>query len=359
MVKRLLSDEAASKGVAYLDEWVRLLSAVTAHPTFEFDEERRSTKCTVVIPTRGRVEAEGESVETATANLASKLQHLLSDASTNGRWPAEWHRLANSVQISRQLNASGGQVSPVQRDTTEPRVSTKERQETIGVSCKRSLQTFIAGCAGFKGESAAQVARMLLNDGFEEFEERTLNHSASRVFASFQKDYDQLVGSETTQWMVRTNPSLFVRIRLTAKEHGKSVSQLSAMCMAHALVRQQVTELELEKAQAQVLAIQGPAVRKLSVEMGLGKNSALLSGVLSGRTAAPSKVLQALSDRLHVAALALAESFRRSFDQTTVPAFKATEGKPLVNSEPLTWSAAVTSLNLGEAETQTLLELAD
>lgn len=355
MANRLLDDEAASKGVAYLDEWVRLLSAVTARPTFEFDESRRFTRCVVVIPSRGRVEGEGESIQAATASLAQKIQQVISSASTSDQWPAEWHRLANSVQVHR-LNAIDADAP--QKESTE-RMTTKERQETIGVSCKRSLQTFIAGCAAHKGESAAHVARMLLSDGFEEFEERTLNHSASRVFAAFQKDYDQLVGSETTQWMVRTSPSLFVRIRLTAKEHGKSASQLSAMCMAHALVRQQVTELELEKAQAQVTAIQGSAVRKLSAEIGLGKNSALLSGVLAGRTAAPSKVLQALSDRFHVAALALAESFRRSFAHSTVPAFKAVEGKPVVNPEPLSWSEAVTSLNLGRSETEALLELAD
>ena len=357
MANRLLDDEAASRGVAYLEEWVRLLSAVTAQPTFEFDESRRFTKCTVVIPSRGRVEGEGESSEAATANLTLKLQHVISSTSSIGRWPAEWHQLANSVQVHRQ-HVVREEVSRPHKEVSE-RMTTKERQETIGVSCKRSLQTFISGCAGHKGESAAQVARMLLSDGFEEFEERTLNHSASRVFASFQKDYDQLGGSETTQWMVRTSPSLFVRIRLTAKEHGKSASQLSAMCMAHALVRQQVTELELEKAQAQILAIQGPAVRKLSVEIGLGKNSALLSGVLAGRTAAPSKVVQALSDRLHVAALALAESFRRSFVHSPIPAFKAVEGKPMVNPEPLSWSAAVTSLNLSSSDTEVLLQLAD
>lgn len=357
MANRLLDDEAASKGVAYLDEWVRLLSAITARPTFEFDESRRFAKCAVVIPSRGRVEGEGESIEAATASLAQKLQHVISSASTSGHWPDEWHQLANSVRVLRNQLVHAD-TSQTLKETTE-RMTTKERQETIGVSCKRSLQTFIAGCAAHKGESAAQVARMLLRDGFEEFEERTLNHSASRVFAAFQKDYDQLVGSETTQWMVRTSPSLFVRIRLTAKEHGKSASQLSAMCMAHALVRQQVTELELEKAQAQVMAIQGPAVRKLSAEIGLGKNSALLSGVLAGRTAAPSKVLQALSDRLHVAALALAESFRRSFAHSTVPAFKAVEGKPVVNPEPLSWAAAVTSLKLSSSETEALLELAD
>lgn len=357
MGNRLLNDEAASKGAAYLDEWVRLLSAITARPTFEIDEERRFAKCAVMIPARGWVEGEGDSIEAATASLAQKLQLVIWSESTNARWPAEWHQLADSVRVLRNQLVHADPFKTL-KDMSE-RVMTKERQETIGVSCKRSLQTFIAGCAAHRGESAAQVARMLLSDGFEEFEERTLNHSASRVFAAFQKDYDQLVGSETTQWMVRTSPSLFVRIRLTAKEHGKSASQLSAICMAHALVRQQVTDLELEKAQAQVMAIQGPTVRKLSAEIGLGKNSALLSGVLAGRTAAPSKVLQALSERLHVAALALAESFRRSFAQSTVPAFKAMEGKPVVSPEPLSWEAAVTSLKLSPPETEALLELAD
>lgn len=356
MGNRLLDDKAASQGAAYLDEWARLLSAMAARATFEFDEASQTTKCSVVIPSRGRVEGEGQSVEEATSSLALNLQKVISSIRAS-HWPIEWHQLADSVELRGRSKVEDKGLH--RRLDATVRMTSKERQETIGVSCKRSMQTFIAGCAGNKGESAAQVARMLLSSGFEEFEERTLNHSASRVFASFQKDYDLLGGVDTSQWMVRTSPSLFVRIRLTAKEHGKSASQLSALCLAHALVRQQVTELELEKAHAQIQAVQGPGVRKLSSDIGLGKNSALLNGVLAGRTEAPSKVLQALSDRLHVAALALAETFRRSFAHSTVPAFKAGDGKPVVHPEPQSWSAAVTSLNLSAEETQVLLELAD
>jgi hypothetical protein len=356
MGNQLLHDKAASKGAAYLDEWARLLSAMAARAIFEVDEDRRFTRCSVIIPSRGRVEGEGDSVEEATSKLAQKIQQVIASINAND-WPAEWHQLANSVEVRNR--ADHHYDASLIRKNIVGRTASKERQETIGVSCKRSLQTFISGCAESKGESAAQIARMLLSQGFEEFEERRLSHSASRVFASFQKDYDRLGGADTSQWMVRTNPSLFVRIRLTAKEHGKSASQLSAMCMAHALVMQQVTELELEKAHAQVQAVQGPAVRKLSNDIGLGKNSALLSGVLSGRTEAPSKVLQALSDRLQVAALALAESFRRSFALNTVPAFKAGDGKPVVHPEPQSWSDAVASLKLSSEEAQALLELAD
>ncbi len=359
MRNQIFGADMTSKGSAHIDEWMRLLTAVVARPTFEYDEGRQSTKCAVIVPTRGRVEAEGESVEVATANLMSKIQSVLGNASSNGHWPLEWHQLASTVQIVRSEQSPDGTSLQLHSASSESRMTTKQRQETIGVSCKRSLQTFIAGCASSSGESAAQVARLLLSDGFEDFEERTITHSANRVFAVFQKDYDQLASSETTQWMVRTSPSLFVRIRLTAKEHGKSASQLSAMCMAHALVKRQVTELELEKAQTQVMAVQGPKVRKLAAEIGLGKNTALINGVLAGRVAAPSQVLQLLSDRFQVAALALAESFRRSFSANTVPAFKAEDGKPFVQSEPQSWSVAVHSLKLTDSETEKLMQFAD
>lgn len=360
MGNQSLSVEASSKGAQFLDEWTRLFSAVIAEPSFEYDNDRGSIRCMVIVPSHGKVQAEGNSVESATMGLMKELQHVLLESKSIGDWPSEWHRLASTVQIYKSgKHFLGTSLSPAQAHLSDSRAITKERQETIGVSCKRSLQFFISGMANAAGETAAQVARTLLNDGFEDFEERTLQQSPSRVFASFQKDYDQLMGNETTQWMVRTSPNLFIRIRLTAKEYGKSASQLSALCIAHAMVKQQVTEAELEKAQAQIAAFQGPKARQLSVAIGLGKHGALLNGVLAGRTVAPSRVLQLLSEQLKVTALALAETFRKSFALSPVPAFKAEDGKPFVNFEPLSWSAAIESLHLSADEAEPLLQLDD
>jgi hypothetical protein len=115
----------------------------------------------------------------------------------------------------------------------------------------------------------------------------------------------------------------------------------------------------LKLAEQKVAEIQGPRAKVVAQEIDLGSNGPLLSGVLVGRTVAPSRVLNALAKKLEVSAVALAEFFRRSFELNEVPAYKATNGKPQVSAKPATWEEAVTSLKLSPEETRRLLDFDD
>lgn len=115
----------------------------------------------------------------------------------------------------------------------------------------------------------------------------------------------------------------------------------------------------LEAAQRRVAEIQGPAAKKVAVEIGIGPYASLLSGVLVGRTLAPSRVLAALGKRLDVPLAALSELFRRSFTMSEVPAFKSPDGQPRLMTQPSTWEQAVRAMNLPPEETERLLKLSD
>ncbi|KHK59966.1 hypothetical protein PI86_05940 [Burkholderia sp. A9] len=205
----------------------------------------------------------------------------------------------------------------------------------------------------------------MLSKGFEDFETRTFTESPRRLLASFESKLATYNEGENMQWMVRVDRRLATRIKLSAKEYGKSASQIVAMCMSDALVRQsaiaagEVVPTELESAKAIVAKYKGPAARKLAEDIGLGKRGPLLSGVLSGKTAAPRALLRALSLKLKVPMALLSQVFNETFLGSPVPAFKAEDGKPEVRLTQQSWEGAVKSLSLSDEDTSALLEFAD
>jgi hypothetical protein len=112
-------------------------------------------------------------------------------------------------------------------------------------------------------------------------------------------------------------------------------------------------------AQAKIASVQGPDVRSLAREVGLGSASALLSGILVGAIEVPRKVLEGLVGKFGSTAMTLMECFQRARAAATVPAFKAEAGKPGLVTKPVPWPDAVKSLRLSEQETRQLLELQD
>lgn len=122
----------------------------------------------------------------------------------------------------------------------------------------------------------------------------------------------------------------------------------------------QTPSWNLELAKNKVASIQKPAARKqTAIEVGIGPYPMLLNGVLSGRTKAPSKVLGALATLFEVPRLALNEVFRRSFEESVVPAFKGGGSKPRVAAEQVSWEDAVRGLKLSNEETTRLLKLTE
>ena len=106
-----------------------------------------------------------------------------------------------------------------------------------------------------------------------------------------------------------------------------------------------------------VSQIRGAAVRKVAAELGLAASPALLSSVLVGNVTPAKTVLSRLAERLDTSAVALQVFFRICFESQHVPAFKATQGKPQVSVEPVSWADAVRALKLTPEQTKELLDL--
>lgn len=118
------------------------------------------------------------------------------------------------------------------------------------------------------------------------------------------------------------------------------------------------TSCNLARAKSKIETIKKPAERrKVAIAVGIGSHTSLLNGVLSGRTIAPSRVLEALATMLEVPRLALLELFRREFEASVVPSFKGGVDKPKIPTAPVPWDEAVRGLNLADEETTRLLKL--
>ncbi|MGO4222799.1 hypothetical protein AB4Y64_13225 [Lysobacter sp. TAF61] len=115
----------------------------------------------------------------------------------------------------------------------------------------------------------------------------------------------------------------------------------------------------LGEVKSKIEKIQGPTVKKVATEIGIGPYPSLLSGILVGRTLPPKRVYEMLEQYLDAPVSALSEVFRRNFVQLSAPAFKATEAQPTVRTEPCSWQEAVARLNLSRSETERLMKLAE
>lgn len=136
---------------------------------------------------------------------------------------------------------------------------------------------------------------------------------------------------------------------------------LATRTVSKALTMAYARNASLNEAQRKVAqALPGPAERRsLAMAVGLGERISLLNGVLSGRTRPARQVLRSLAQRLQVAEAALLEVFALAFAAERVPANKASQGKPVVQLQPVSWEQHVRSLGLSDEETAALLLLDD
>jgi hypothetical protein len=132
----------------------------------------------------------------------------------------------------------------------------------------------------------------------------------------------------------------------------------NTISMVQNLVHQMPSPV-LADAKRRVAAIQGPIVKKVATELGIGPYPSLLSGILVGRTLAPKSIGEALAARLEVPLSTLTELFRRTFFETEVPAFKSPDSQPQLATKPATWEQAVNSLKLTPDESARLIKMSD
>ncbi|WP_176060976.1 hypothetical protein [Paraburkholderia sp. BCC1876] len=363
MQSDILTQSDVQRAACILDEWARLVWAMSTTAKFSHDEQASLVKCVVALPNAGKLSVCAETAQVAAIQMMTALSDNVREAWVGERWVPEYQELLNRVRLPMQ--AAEAMMQGETQQFADASIRTKERQDTIGVSSKKALQTSVNALADLRGDSLAAIARELVSEGFEEFEKRSLCESPRKLLDSYESKLSALEGDETTQWMVRLNRHLSIRMKLTAKEYGKSASQLVAMCMTEALSKHEVaaaqaaTAAELALARAAVVKVKGPAVRKLAQDVGIGNQGGLMSGMLAGKIQTPRALLKSLSIKLEVSAAALSQVFADSFQSATIPAYKAEEGKPYVRLVPQTWEDAVKSLGLPDDETTKLLQFKD
>lgn len=230
----------------------------------------------------------------------------------------------------------------------------KARQQTLGATLPLSLKEHLTSIASSEATSFAEVCRRFVLFGFEDFVARSLYSSPSSLFEMLGHELHEWHDTNAEQVMVRLDPGHAARLRSTAKEYEKSVSELTVLCAAHGLVMQRL----LETLESKVSTCKGAAVRGLVAKLGLQPSAApLVSGILVGNVRAPRRLLSRLAVAFEAPESLLSTLFRGSFDRRLVPAFKAEAGKPALSSAPATWTSAVKSLSLPAEEAKALLEL--
>lgn len=234
------------------------------------------------------------------------------------------------------------------------RTLSKAKQQTLGASLPSRLKEHIGELAASEATSFADVCRRFVVFGFEDFVARSLYASPASLFDALANELHEWDDSNTEQVMVRLDPSHAVRLRSTAKEYEKSVSELTVLCVAHGIAMQRL----LETLESRVSRCKGTAVRTLVSKLGLQPFAVpLISGVLAGSIRAPRKLLPKLALALDAPESLLSTVFRGSFDRRLVPAFKAEGRKPILSTTPATWTTAVKALSLSPEDAKSLLEL--
>lgn len=201
-----------------LDGYLRLYTAVISNLRVESDPEKNVYVCKAYVPCVPTVSTFASTESEAVEQLMSKVHSVLWTSFPTSDWPDAWHSLASTKEI----------VSVEQAKT---------RQSTVGVTSTTFLMAALRS-AGRLGESNfAETARRLATAGFEEFDTRIMDESPRKVLAEFANALDNWRVGETQQWMLRLDPNVCTRLKLSAKEFGKSASEFAQMCMAYSLVK--------------------------------------------------------------------------------------------------------------------------
>lgn len=293
-------------------------------------------------------EMEGSSKREVTATSPNEAIRLaLVDVATYVTSSAQQHE---AIQMS--FCAIGAELA--MEACYAERTLSKAKQQTLGASLPSRLKEHLTELAATEATSFAEVCRRFVVFGFEDFVVRSLYASPSTLFDVLANELHEWDDSSTEQVMVRLDPGHAVRLRSTAKEYEKSVSELTVMCAAHGIAMQRL----LEPLEARVSKCKGAAVRSLVSKLGLQPFAVpLVSGILAGSVRAPRKLLPKLALALEAPESLLSTVFRGSFDRRLVPSFKAEAGKPVLSTAPATWTTAVRALSLSPEDAKALLEL--
>lgn len=240
----------------------------------------------------------------------------------------------------------------------------------IGVTTKVSQHDLVKKVARQRGVSVSIAARDLLEDGLARFDHESRTVSPSELLARYERKANNFEGAEAKNWIIRADRRLVMKTRIRAGEYGRSLSSFANFILAQALSHcshvaivcgEFTHSLIAEEDVAEVLKViqnyTGIKAQILAPQIGLGEQRGLTNMILGGTVLAPARVLAKLAYILKVPLDVLSVALERRFANHSVPSFKITEGKPILQAERKAWSVAVRELQLPTEEQERLLEL--
>ncbi|MEH6494020.1 hypothetical protein [Halopseudomonas sp.] len=259
------------------------------------------------------------------------------------------------------------------RASQEPRsasvTSTKGTLQTIGVYVPEAMHETLKALAHGQEKKFSVLVRELIESAYERFEDATEERSGRKVLDDYALKVASYSG-EQSQWMARLDRQLSLELKLTAKEYGRSASQLiggllaeelshSLQARAETLSNESCAGVEVERAQAAIAAIIGPQVGKLADYVELPGKRKLVSEVLVGLVQAPGVLLGKIAEYFGVSRGVLTQAVSLNFRNLPAPSYKAPNGRPRMLTEPVSWEEAVRALKLPHDEEAKLLAMGE
>lgn len=181
-----------------------------------------------IVPTRGHIEAEANTLPKAIGSLAEQISQVVLDAGSFDHWPPEWVQFLDDVPV----HVPASQADEV---TASARQRTKERNLSIGMSTSTALHDALEDRAQELETTVSQVARDLFLAGLSALNRSVEEEDLDTTFSEFRDNYLALNTGESLRWMLRVERRKYLEAQMLAKELSCSLAQLTGWCVQYAL----------------------------------------------------------------------------------------------------------------------------
>lgn len=350
-----------------LRAWADYLAWVST--TGDFQVVAGSHQCTVVLPDGHVLKVQASSPDLLARKIMAELTSNLVGP-PHVAVTAEPFRVSSvqdvpqkEVSMQRHYEPAIPHASHALRSV--PVTSTKDALQTVGVYVPVAMHVELKSLAKRQGKKFAVLIRELVSGGYERFEEAIEDRSPRKVLDGYEQKVAIYTG-ESQQWMARLDRTLSLELKLTAKEYGRSASQivggLLAEELSHCLQAKGAivgAEVEVERARLAIAEVVGPRATELADYLGLHGKRRLVNEVLGGLVRAPGALLGKIAEYFAVSREAVAQAVGLNFRQMPTPSYKAPNGQPRMLTEPVPWEDAVKALRLPRDEEAKLLAIGD
>lgn len=226
---RLAHQDSSVQENRALEANVRLSSLLASN--FDVVTSRQGNfRVRSVVPTRGHIEAEANTLPKAIGSLAEQISQVVLDAGSLDRWPPEWVQLLDDAPVHVPIAANQAVEGPA-----SARQRTKDRNLSIGMSTSTALHDSLEDRAQELETTVSQVARDLFLAGLSALNRSVEEEDLNTTFAEFRDNYLALNTGESLRWMLRVERRKYLEAQMLAKELRCSLAQLTGWCVQYAL----------------------------------------------------------------------------------------------------------------------------